>query len=59
MEKELKDYTFQELVDQFYGVLIMSLASANAPKSVMWRAMDTAIRWRIERDVESGLLRRR
>ena len=48
MEKKLKDWTFRELVDYWYGYLIMQLASANGPKNAMFLALDTAIRWHME-----------
>jgi hypothetical protein len=50
MAKELKDWTFERLVDYFAGEALSALLTEGGKglKSKVWMAMETAIRWNKE-----------
>jgi hypothetical protein len=45
MIKKLKDYTFDELVDLQLSEMIRELAKGTPWRSILWSAMEFALRW--------------
>lgn len=47
-DKQLKEFTFQELVDWAVGVVIFGLAKGESIHAIMFKVVDTAVRWKVE-----------
>lgn len=49
LQKELKDYTFDELVQMCQGDIVMSIPVGDFNYAV-WRAMELVLRWKAEQE---------
>ena len=50
MSKELKDMTFDEVVDEQLASMIYGLAHGTPWRSLVWQSMEMGVRWRMERE---------
>jgi len=49
--KELKDYTFDELVDHAAGGLLQDILQGTKFRTAAWRAVEIGVRWRDEQNI--------
>jgi len=53
MNKELKDYSYTELVTYLSGMSIMYLGEGKSIRDIVGLTTDLALRWKAEKDKET------